>query len=147
MCRLFIAGFLDLAHPLPDVPHFLGRRVFPLAPGRQVQNVSQPEFVIEKQDGLPRRRRAAAFATTADPALHRVEAGTHAPRQQFHRLRASQLMGGDERIDDSPDLRPPPFNAPAKTNFHAALYCSTLQLSRWMSTPIDEHLQKRLLAD
>jgi len=38
MCRLFIAGLLDLAHPLSDVRHFLGRRVFPLAPSRQVQN-------------------------------------------------------------------------------------------------------------
>jgi hypothetical protein len=52
MSRLFIAGFLNLAHSLPDAHHFLGRRVLPLAPSRQVQNVSQPEFVLAGACGM-----------------------------------------------------------------------------------------------
>jgi hypothetical protein len=119
-----------LAHPLPDVRYLGGRCTFPAAPRRQVQNVSQSKLILEQQNGLPWRWRAAAFTAAADPALYRVESGAHAPRQQIHRLRSGQSVDGHQGVDDAPDLRPPPFNAPTKSDIHAPLYCSTLQLSR-----------------
>src|ERR1700723_1158569 len=137
---------LTFAHPLPYVRHFGARCPFPAAPRRQVQNVSQSKLILEQQNSLPWRWRAAALTAAADPALYRVESGAHAPRQQIHRLRSGQSVDGHQGVDDAPDLRPPSFNAPTKSDIHAPLYCSTLQLSRQTSSLVDEHLQKRLLA-
>jgi hypothetical protein len=130
-----------LANPLPDVRHLGARCTFPPAPSRQVQNVSQPKLILEQQNCLPWRWRAAAFTAAAYPALYRVESGAHAPRQQIHRLRSGQSVDGHQGVDDAPDLRPPSFNAPTKSDIHAPLYCSTLQLSRQTSSLVDEHLQ------